>query len=203
MRNKSASFQLCLLFGVVGIILIGCGQNPQVIMEKGFALYDAQNFSEALPLLEQASKGKIEDPELTVRLAYCYIRINNDPAKAMELLQQNALDFPNYPRTYYQLGFIAADYGDMENGKGLMQAVGFTRKAIELDSTDWRFKDNLGMFFLRLDMPDSAKYWFEQAYELHQDHPELNARLQQMDDLIAEKALRDSAIAADTLVLGK
>ncbi len=57
------------------------------------------------------------------------------------------------------------------------------------------------MFFFRINQLDSALFWFKEAYELKKDYAELNTRIQQIGAILEERALQDSALAADTLEL--
>lgn len=186
-------FILSLLF------IVGCGKSPEVLMNEGFALYDAQDFTNAYPLLQKAFDKGLDDPELVARLAYCTINVANDPGLAIDLLRNSALKYPDYARTYYVLGYIAHEFGPTEEGKNLQQAIGFTRKAISLDSTNWRFMDNLGMFYLQMDNFDSALVWFKAAQEIEPEYKELNVRIEQAEELKIEKARLDSIAAVDSM----
>jgi tetratricopeptide (TPR) repeat protein len=190
--------KFCIVLLAMTVILSGCGLSPQAAKDKGFEFYDLQKYKEALPLLEKAFAGKIDDPELIVRLAYCRAMIKGDPSSAIDILRDSVLKYPKYARTYFELGFIAHNFGPNENNQNLIQAMGFMRKAIELDSTEWKFKDNLGMFYFMQGQLDSAEIWWKAAYKLKTDYPELNTRLQQIAELKIEKARQDS-VAADSL----
>jgi tetratricopeptide (TPR) repeat protein len=186
-----------LLFG---LLLAGCGMSPEAAKQRGFAFYDLKQFKDAFPLLEKAYKKGLDDPELVVRLAYCRAIIGGDPAAAIAILRDSVLKYPKYARTYFELGFIAQQFGPNEGQANVKQALGFTRKAVALDSTDWLSVDNLGMFYFMLGDLDSAEIWFKAASRLKSNDAELNARLAQIAEL---KAKRDSLkTTEDTLRLG-
>ena len=90
---------------------------------------------------------------------------------------------------------------DSREGRNLEQAIGFTRKAAILDTNDWRIKDNLGMYHLLSNNLDSAKFWFDLARILKSDHPELDARMAQVEEALRERARQESLTVADTLKL--
>jgi len=174
---------------------------PETAKEQGFLRYDLGRYSEAHPLLERAFAGGLDDPELVVRLAHCRTTVKEDPTGAINILRDSALKYPDYARTYYELGFIAHDFGPTDDFRNVLQAIGFTRKAVELDPDDWRFKDNLGMFYLEMRELDSAMAFFQAARVLTTDYPELNARIEQTHQLLEEKARLDSLAVADTVEL--
>jgi len=180
------------------IALSGCGNSPESAKQRGFELYDLQKFSESLPLLEKAFAGKIDDPELIVRLAYCRATVTGDGLTALSILSESAKKYPNYARTYFELGYIAHQFGAVEGQQNIRQALGFTRKAVELDSTDYKMRDNLGMYFFMLGALDSAEYWFIAAKELNQNDAKLAAKIVQIQELKARKVIEDSLAALDT-----
>jgi len=191
---KPLFFILCI--ALCGTIT-GCGdRDPKT---AGFNFYDAGYFKEALPRLEKAYANSQDDPELIVRLAHCLAEEKKDPRAALEILHASTLKFPDYARTYYQLGFIAFRHGSTENDENILQALGFTRKAAELDSTNFKIVDNVGMYHRRLDNLDSALFWFERAERINPEYPQLNQRLKDTKMLIARKAAADSILTADTL----
>jgi len=183
----------------VCILLVGCGPSPEAAKERGFAFYDLKQYKDALPLLEKSFKGGIDDPELIVRLAYCRAMIAQDPSGAINILRDSALKYPKYARTYYELGFIAEHFSPTEGQSNVKQALGFTRRAVELDSTDWKAIDNLGMYYFQLGDFDSAEYVWKRAQNINPSHAELNARLAQLAEL---KAKRDS-VRADAVDIVK
>ena len=81
---------------VVGSLLIiaGCGGNPEAFKQRGFELYDLQKFADAMPLLEKAFAGGIDDPELVVRLAYCKATVSADGLFALYLARKR-LEIPH------------------------------------------------------------------------------------------------------------
>lgn len=188
---------------MVVFLLAACSEAPEVLKQQGFALYDQKKFAEATPYLANAYKKGIDDPELVVRLAYCTATVSNDPTKSLEILQASATKYTDYARTYYEMGFIFKEYGPTENQLNIKQAVVFTRKAVQLDSAEYRFRDNLGMFFYQLGELDSADYWFREAKKLNANDPDLNTRIVQLNEVITSKAVEDSLAALDTLMLGK
>jgi len=190
--------KIYLLAALTGLLLAGCGMTPEAAKERAFSFYDLKQYKEATPLLEKAFQGGIDDPELVVRLAYCRAMISNEPTKAIEILRDSALKYPKYARTYFELGFLAEHFGPTEGRANLRQALGFTRMAVALDSTDWKALDNLGMYYFQLGDLDSAKFAWVKAQTIQKDHAELNTRLRQIEELIAK---RDSA-AVDTVIPG-
>lgn len=193
------------IFGLIlvtsGVILAGCGMTPEQAKTRAFQFYDLQQYKEAFPLLEKAFEGGIDDPEMIVRLAYCRAVLGSDASGAINILRDSALKYPKYARTYFELGFIAHNFGPTEGRENIRQALGFTRMAVKLDSTDWRSMDNLGMYLVMLDSLDEAQAVFLDAQKLNANFPELNTRIQQVADLIAK---RDSTTAKiDTVKLGE
>jgi len=175
--------------------------TPEQAKTRAFQFYDLQQYKEAFPLLEKAFEGGIDDPEMIVRLAYCRAVLGSDASGAINILRDSALKYPKYARTYFELGFIAHNFGPTEGRENIRQALGFTRMAVKLDSTDWRSMDNLGMYLVMLDSLDEAQAVFLDAQKLNANFPELNTRIQQVADLIAK---RDSTTAKiDTVKLGE
>lgn|GEM_PF-5516637 len=191
---------LSILFGSLLLLNLGCSEgDPKA---KGFDLYDSRNFDNALPLLEKAWTASQDDPELGVRLAYCLAEVRNDPEAALKILHASTLKFPDYARTYYQLGFIAFRHGNTKDKENLHQALGFTRKAAQLDESNFKIVDNVGMYHSMLGNLDSALYWLERAILIDPHQPQLKARIEGTRKQIIEKAKRDSVLVADTLRLG-
>ncbi len=179
---------------------ISCsGGDPKA---TGFELYESRNFDNALPLLEKAWETNQDDPELAVRLAYCLSEVRNDPEAALQVLHASSLKHPDYVRTYYQMGFIAYRNGNSKDQENIRQALGFTRKAAELDDSNFKIIDNMGMYHSMLGNLDSALFWFEQARLIDPERPELLKRIKGTQKQIAERAVRDSLLAADTLRIG-
>jgi tetratricopeptide (TPR) repeat protein len=181
------------------LILSGCGANPEASKQRGFELYDLQKFADALPLLEKAFTGGIDDPELVVRLAYCKATVSADGLFALNILRESALKYPNYARTYFELGYVAHQFGSTDGQQNVRQALGFTRKAVQLDSTDYKMRDNLAMYFFTLGELDSAEYWFKAAQALNLEDAKLTAKILQIQELKLRKAAEDSIAALDTL----
>lgn len=177
---------------VAAVLLAGCS-TPESSKEKGFALYDLGQYKKAHSLFEKAFAGGIDDPELVVRLAYCRAFINADPTGAISLLRDSALKYPRYARTYYELGYIAEQFGPSDSLMNIKQALGFTLKAAALDSSDWRIADNAGMYYFRLSSLDSAKRWFEAARAIKPDDAELNQRLAQIIEIQAKQQADSTA----------
>lgn len=180
------------------LLLASCSTSPETAMQRGFDCYDLNKYGEALPLLEKAFQKGIDDPELVVRLAFCKAHIQGDGLTAINILRESAAKYPKYARTYYELGYIAQNFGPVEGQQNIRQAIGFTRKAVQLDTTEYKFRDNLGMFFFMINELDSAQYWFSEAKKLKSDDPELNARIAQIVELKARKASNDSLASLDT-----
>lgn len=171
-------------------IIVGCtGGDPKT---TGFELYDSRNFDNALPYLEKAWGAAQDDPELGVRLAYCLAEVRNDPEAALKILHASTLMFPDYARTYYQLGFIAFRHGNTKDQENLRQALGFTRKAAELDASNFKIVDNVGMYHSMLGNLDSALYWFERAKLIDSEQPQLLARIAGTRKQILEQAKKDT-----------
>ncbi len=186
---------------VLTFVLVGCMPSPEAVKEKAFAFYDLKQYKEALPLLEKSFSRGLDDPELIVRLAYCRAKIAGDPTGAINILRDSVLKYPKYARTYFELGFIALQFGPPDGQANVKQALGFTLKAAQLDSTDWLTLDNVGMYYFMLGNFDSAGIWFDSAKKIKPDDAELNARIVQLAEL---KAKRDSSKAAqDTVKLGR
>ncbi len=180
------------------LLIAGCGKNPEGAKQRAFDLYDLKKYADALPLLEKAFVGGIDDPELVVRLAYCRATISGDGLSAINILRDSAAKYPKYARTYFELGFVAHQFGPTDGQQNVRQAIGFTRKAIQLDSIDYKFRDNLGMFFFMTGELDSAEFWFKAAKALNADDADLNAKIVQIGELKARKAAEDSVAALDT-----
>ncbi len=180
------------------LALTGCGNNPEAAKQRGFDLYDIKKYADALPLLEKAFAGKIDDPELVVRLAYCRATIGGDGLSALSILRDSALKYPKYARTYFELGYIAHQFGSTDEQQNIKQALGFTRKAIQLDSSDYKMRDNLGMFFFLLGELDSAEFWFTAAKAMNSEDTDLNLKLAQIGELKVRKAAEDSIAMLDT-----
>lgn len=183
------------------VLLTACSSSPDQAMKTGFQLYEQGNYKEALPQLQAALKGEIDDPELIVRLAYCMVILDKDPEAAITLLRESTLRHPDYARTYYQLGHIAFLYGAKENKQNLEQALRFTLKAAELDPLDFKILDNAGMFHMLIGNLDSALTWFDAARKINPGHAELNRRIEQTRELLRQKEIQDSILTADTLKL--
>jgi len=185
---------------ILGSVLIfaGCGSSPETAKQRGFDLYDLQKFADAMPLLEKAFAGGIDDPELVVRLAYCRATISADGLSALNILRESALKYPDYARTYFELGYVAHQFGSTDGQQNVRQALGFTRKAVQIDTTDYKMRDNLGMYFFMLGELDSAEYWFNAAQALNLTDAKLSAKILQIKELKVRKALEDSIAALDT-----
>ncbi len=192
---------LTCIGAVVVFATAGCGVSPEVAKQKGFALYDLGQFEEAHPYLEKAYVGEESDPELVVRLAYCRTAVAGDITGAISILRDSMLRHPEYARTYYQLGYIAYNYGPKEKNANIIQALYFTRKAAELDSTDFKIIDNLGMYHLLLGELDSAMVCFQTAKQIKPDNADLNRRIEMTRGLLKKEAKLDSMMTADTLKL--
>jgi Flp pilus assembly protein TadD len=184
------------LFIIPALLLTGCS-SPESAKERGFALYDLQKYAEATPELEKAFAGGLDDPELVVRLAYCRSMVKSDAVSAIAILRDSALKYPAYARTYYELGFIASQFGSTGDKANIRQAIGFMRKAISCDSTEWKFKDNLGMFHYMLGNLDSAEFWFKRAQEHSPANPDLALRVSQVAELKQRQAT-DTLQTVDT-----
>ncbi len=181
------------------LLLTGCGSSPEAAKQRGFDLYDLQKFADALPLLEKAYAGGIDDPELVVRLAYCQATITADGLTALNILRKSAEKYPNYARTYFELGYVAFQFGSTDNQQNVRQALGFTRKAVQLDSIDYKMRDNLAMDFFLLGELDSAEYWFKAAQVLNPTEAKLDAKILQVKELKHRKAVDDSLATLDTM----
>ncbi|MFH0766398.1 MAG: tetratricopeptide repeat protein [Calditrichota bacterium] len=182
-------------------LLSACGGSPQATKGKAFLLYEQGKYEESLPLLEKSFAGGLDDPELVVRLAYCRSEVKGDVTAAIEILRDSALRYPDYARTYYQLGFIAYNHGPDESQQNIKQAIGFTRRAADLAPQDFKIIDNLGMFYLLTDQFDSALARFDQALKINPEDAELKTRIAQAKDFKQRLAEVDSLAAKDTLRL--
>ena len=187
--------------GILVGLLLGCAISPQNARTRGDAFYDLGQYPQALPLLERAFAGGMEDPELAVRLAYCRASVKGDVTGAITLLRDNALQHPGYARTFYELGYIAFNYGPKDSSANLRQAIDFTLHAAKLDSLDWKSRDNLGMYYGLMGVLDSSRFWLREAQKMKPDSPELNERLAQLEQFLEAKARQDSAAKGDTLEL--
>lgn len=185
----------------VSVLVPGCSVSPEVAKEKGFALYDLDKIAEALPYLERAYTDETSDPELVVRLAYCLANVNGDVERAITILRDAALRYPDYARIYYQLGYLAFHFGPEQGNKNVIQALGFTRRAAVLDPENFHIADNMGMYFLMLDEPDSALTWFLIAQKLDSEYAELNERIALTRKIIENRAQNDSTENVDILDL--
>jgi len=183
-----------IILVISGLFFAGCQQSPEEVKARAFQFYDLQQYKEAHPLLEKAFASGLDDPEMIVRLAYCRAVLAKDVNGAIDILRDSALKYPRYARTYFELGFIAYNFGPNEGKENIKQALGFARMAVKCDSTDWRSMDNLGMYLVMLDSLDEAQAIFLEAQKLKADFPELNTRIKQVADLIAQRdSLRSAA----------
>ena len=193
--------KLLLVLVVAAFVVGGCISSPQKARDRGMAFYDLGDYPKAHPLLEKAFAGGMTEPELIVRLAFCRATVKSEIGSAIELLRDAVLKYPDYARLYYELGFIAFQYGPQDSAKNLRQAIEFTHIAVEKDTADWLFKDNLGMYYGLMGQLDSARIWLQAAQRLRPADSDLNARLEQLEQYLREKAAQDSTGESDTLKL--
>ncbi|NQT34615.1 hypothetical protein HQ587_05450 [bacterium] len=162
-------------------LICGCTLSPEEAMQKGLDLYNDGKITKSYQYLMKAHAGGIQDPELFLRTAYCMVAIEDDPSAAIKILSLSVQLFPEYAPTYDLLGVIAQQFGPVQEGKNLQQAIYYARKAVELEPDEWKFKDNLGGYYYLIGKPDSALFWFKAASELNPTDEDILRRIRQVE----------------------
>lgn len=173
-------------------IVLGCNQSPKKLLNRGNEHYARENFPKALEFYKQVFESGINDPQLMVNLAFCLVVVEDDPNSAIQILTDAAMMFPDYPHVYYELGQIAYQYGPSNNNENLIQALEFTRKAYDLDSSNSNILQNLGKFYLMLDSTQIAQKYFNKASLLNPTDSNLATISQRLTDILESNQAIDS-----------
>ncbi|MEZ5329470.1 MAG: tetratricopeptide repeat protein [Verrucomicrobiales bacterium] len=138
--------------------------DPTIAATLGWALFQSKEFSEALPLLEEAAAKLSSNSEFMCRLGICHYMMANQ-GKAHEILRDaldSPADFPSRPRAEHCMAVLNFDESGL--GRPVIQSL---KRFIEQDSNDPVALLKLAGASERAGDTQAAKSSFESALDVN------------------------------------
>ncbi len=147
----------------VKVLKEACSKFPdsvQVLTSCGLALLRLKFPEEALKIFTQALQGSPKNARLYFYLGRVHLEMKKFERAVHDWQQAVKLD-PDFAEAYNYLG-----YSHAERGLKLEQAVGWVKKALQLDSQNGYYRDSLGWAYYKQKKYGLALRELEQAREV-------------------------------------
>jgi tetratricopeptide (TPR) repeat protein len=178
-----------LALAAAAALLGACGGGVEGERQQGFALYEAGDFANAIPLLQKVTEKRPDDVEARTQLAMALTKSGEGNAAIDQWLRLLKLR-ANWPEGHYWLGIAYISAGKQD------EAVKQWVRTVELDSTHVAAHYNLGFAYVRMGLlPVAVEEW---SNVLMLDPTHLEARANRARILVAQGDLRGGL--ADFLV---
>ena len=161
--------------------------SPRLYLSIANIYLEAKEYSKAQEVLSEALIYFSQNEDLIFTLGASYERMGRHDL-AEETFKRIIKKNPNHDRALNYLGYMLA-----EKGIRLQEAIGYIKRALELDSTNGSYLDSLGWAYYQLNKLDEAKKYLEIAVkknpksaEIHHHLGDLYHRLGQLSEAIRE-----------------
>lgn len=137
------------------LFYLGCAYQSLKMHDVAIGMFN-QVKSTSLKDVSMPESALAYEPVAQAKIGECYVR-QGQFDRAIEVLNRNVADYPNYPHSYFYLGIAHWDRGNPDLGVEQMF------KVIELYPEESAAYYNVACYYAIKGIPDLAMVWLEKA----------------------------------------